>query len=148
MLTLKTARRVGISDRLDPAQRILGGAAYLSLLKQSLPARIAEPDRSWLTLAAYNSGPGHLEDARRLTESLGGNPDRWADVALHLPKLNQQAWHEKTCHSQAKGHEPVAFVRNLRRYYDILRLYRQETSAARPRASGGNLGCSRKSNGD
>lgn len=33
MLTLKTARHVGVSDRLDPAQRIPGGAAYLSLLK-------------------------------------------------------------------------------------------------------------------
>ena len=60
MLPLETARRVGVSDRLDSAQNILGGAAYLSLLKQSLPARIAEPDRSWLTLAAYNIGPALL----------------------------------------------------------------------------------------
>lgn len=126
MLTQDTAKRVGVKDRLDPKQSIMGGAKYLNILKASLPERIQEPDRSWMTLAAYNVGLGHLEDARILTESLGDNPDLWIDVEKHLPKLSQKEWYKKTKYGYARGHEPVAFVRRIRRYYDILRLYQQE----------------------
>ena len=38
----------------------------------------------------------------------------------------KKKWHQKTKHGYARGHEPVAFVRRIRRYYDILRLYQQE----------------------
>jgi peptidoglycan lytic transglycosylase F len=126
MLTNDTAKRVGVEDRLDPEQSIMGGAKYLNILKASLSERIKEPDRSWMALAAYNVGLGHLEDARILTESLGDNPDLWIDVEKHLPKLSQKEWYQKTKHGYARGHEPVAFVRRIRRYYDILRLYQQE----------------------
>ena len=126
MLTNDTAKRVGVEDRLDPEQSIMGGAKYLNILKASLPERIKEPDRSWMTLAAYNVGLGHLEDARIITESLGDNPNLWIDVEKHLPKLSQKEWHQKTKYGYARGHEPVAFVRRIRRYYDILRLYQQE----------------------
>ena len=126
MLTQETAKRVGVKDRLDPAQSIMGGAKYLNILKASLPKQIQEPDRSWMSLAAYNIGLGHLEDARVLTESLGDNPDLWIDVEKHLPKLSQKEWYQKTKYGRARGHEPVEFVRKIRRYYDILRLYQQE----------------------
>jgi membrane-bound lytic murein transglycosylase F len=126
MLTNDTAKRVGVEDRLDPEQSIMGGAKYLNILKASLAERIMEPDRSWMTLASYNIGLGHLEDARILTELAGDNPNLWIDVEKHLPKLSQKKWHKKTKHGYARGHEPVAFVRRIRRYYDILRLYEQE----------------------
>tara|TARA_R110002073_G_scaffold10313_2_gene49914 strand:- start:26724 stop:28154 length:1431 start_codon:yes stop_codon:yes gene_type:complete len=126
MLTQDTAKRVGVTDRLDPEQSIMGGAKYLNILKASLPERIQEPDRSWMSLAAYNVGLGHLEDARIITESLGDDPNLWIDVEKHLPKLSQKEWYKKTKYGYARGHEPVAFVRRIRRYYDILRLYQQE----------------------
>lgn len=126
MLTNDTAKRVGVKDRLDPEQSINGGAKYLKILKSSLPERIKEPDRSWMTLAAYNVGLGHLEDARIITEKSGGNPNLWVDVEKNLPKLSQKEWYEKTKHGRARGHEPVEFVKRIRRYYDILRLYQQE----------------------
>lgn len=126
MLTKDTAKRVGVEDRLDPKQSIMGGAKYLSILKKSLPKKIQEPDRSWMTLAAYNVGLGHLEDARVITESLGENPNLWVNVKKNLPKLSKKEWHQKTKHGYARGHEPVKFVRRIRRYYDILRLYQQE----------------------
>ncbi len=126
MLTRDTAKRVGVKNRLDPEQSIMGGAKYLNILKASLPEKIKEPDRSWMSLAAYNVGLGHLEDARILTESLGDNPNLWIDVEKHLPKLSQEEWHQKTKYGYARGHEPVEFVRRIRRYYDILRLYQQE----------------------
>ncbi len=126
MLTQDTAKRVGVEDRLDPEQSVMGGAKYLGILKESLSKQIKEPDRSWMTLAAYNVGLGHLEDARIITESQGDNPNLWIDVEKHLPKLSEKKWHKKTKYGYARGHEPVEFVRRVRRYYDILRLYQQE----------------------
>ena len=52
----------------DQRQNILGGAKYLAQVIATIPKRIAEPDRTWLALAAYNVGYGHLEDARVLAQ--------------------------------------------------------------------------------
>ncbi|NQD92650.1 membrane-bound lytic murein transglycosylase MltF [Pseudomonas sp. CrR25] len=120
MLTLRTAQAMGVSNRLDPKQSIDGGAKYIVHVKQQLPASIEEPDRTWFALAAYNVGGGHLEDARKLTEAEGLDPNKWLDVQKILPRLAQKQWYSKTRHGYARGGEPVHFVRNIRRYYDIL----------------------------
>jgi membrane-bound lytic murein transglycosylase F len=111
---------MGVIDREDPEQSIFAGTAYLTMMKNRLPERIDEPDRTWLALAAYNIGLGHLEDARVLTEKNGGNPDRWADVRENLPLLAKQQWFSQTRHGYARGAEPVRYVGNIRRYYDIM----------------------------
>jgi membrane-bound lytic murein transglycosylase F len=126
MLTKDTAKRVGVKDSLDPEQSIKGGAKYLRILKESLPKSIQEPDRSWMTLAAYNIGLGHVEDARIITESLGDDPNNWLDVEKHLPKLRKKKWYKKSKYGYARGNEPIVFVKRIRRYYDMLRLYQQE----------------------
>jgi membrane-bound lytic murein transglycosylase F len=111
---------MGISDRLDARQSILGGAKYLILLKDTLPDRIAEPDRTWLALAAYNQGIGHLEDARRIAHAKGMNPDSWADVKQTLPLLARGGFEKFTKYGYARGGEAVIFVESIRSYYDIL----------------------------
>ena len=120
MLTLRTARQVGIEDRLDPVQSIRGGARYLSSMIDRVPDRIEHPDRLWLALAAYNVGFGHLEDARILTQRQGGDPDSWLDVREHLPLLTQERWHRQTRFGYARGYEPVHFVENVRTFFEIL----------------------------
>lgn len=121
MVTLQTARDMGISNRLDPDQSIEAGSRFLAGIKARLPERITEPDRTWMALAAYNVGPGHLEDARRITETQDGDPDSWIDVRQHLPKLALKAWYPWTEHGYARGHEPVVYVANIRRYYNLMR---------------------------
>lgn len=123
MLTLNTVKYLGLDDRLDPVQSIHGGAEYLRMMIEKIPERIPEPDRTWLALAAYNVGFGHLEDARRLTEANGADPDRWVDVKEHLPLLSQKKWYQHTRFGYARGHEPVQYVENIRSYYDILVWY-------------------------
>lgn len=120
MLTNETADRMGVTDRLDPRQSILAGAKYLTLLKESLPARIAEPDKTWLALAAYNQGLGHLEDARRIAKAKGMNPDSWADVKQTLPLLSRGGYKGVMRYGYARGGEAVIFVESIRNYYDIL----------------------------
>ncbi|MDO3720090.1 membrane-bound lytic murein transglycosylase MltF [Marinobacter sp. chi1] len=120
MLTRNTAKYIGINNRLDAEQSIHGGAKYFRIVHDQIPDRIPEPDRTWFALASYNVGFGHLEDARRLAQDAGRNPDRWMDVKEFLPLLAQKEWYTKTRYGYARGHEPVLYVQNIRRYYDVL----------------------------
>lgn len=120
MLTSTTASELGITDRIDPNDSIEGGARYFSLIKQRIAQDIAEPDRSWFALAAYNMGLGHLEDARTLTARRGGDPLKWMDVKESLPLLARKEWFEQTRHGYARGYEALQYVENIRSYYDIL----------------------------
>ncbi|MEP7706054.1 membrane-bound lytic murein transglycosylase MltF [Paraglaciecola sp. 25GB23A] len=120
MLTLDTAKDLGIESRLDPEQSIKGGATYLSNLNQRIPDRIEYPDRLWFALAAYNIGLGHLEDARVLTDRQGANPDLWIDVKIRLLQLRQKIYYKTTNYGYARGNEAVIYVDNIRRYYDSL----------------------------
>ena len=120
MLTQRTAQAMGVANRLDPKQSIHGGARYFTEVHAGLPDSIKEPDRTWFALAAYNVGGGHLEDARKLTKAAGLNPNKWLDVKKILPRLSQKQWYTKTRYGYARGGEPVHFVNNIRRYYDIL----------------------------
>lgn len=120
MLTLPTAREMGIEDRLDPVQSLRGGARYLKNIKRRLPKDIAEPDLTWFAMAAYNVGMGHLEDARVITERQGGDPHLWADVMERLPLLQKSKYYQNTRYGFARGSEPVTYVQNIRHYYSIL----------------------------
>lgn len=120
MLTRDTAKEMDVTDREDPEQSIFAGAGYLASIYNRLPERIAEPDRIWFAIAAYNVGLGHLEDARVLTQTLGKDPDLWADVRETLPLLSKKKWFSQTRYGYARGGEPVRYVQNVRRYLDIL----------------------------
>jgi len=120
MLTEETAVRLQIKDRLDARDSVLGGARYFALLKEQLPARIDEPDRTWMALAAYNIGIGHLEDARVLAQRANLNPDKWQDVRQVIGKLAEPESFNSLKHGYARGGEAMQLVDNIRNYYDIL----------------------------
>ena len=119
-LTEDTARTLGVADRLDPRASAVAAARYIADLKARLPARIAEPDRTWLALAAFNIGIGHLEDARILAQRNKLNPDLWSDVRKMLPLLADPKYYIAAKNGYARGGMPVAFVGRVRGYYDIL----------------------------
>jgi membrane-bound lytic murein transglycosylase F len=127
MLTEDTADRMNVKNRLDARESIIAGAKYLVLLKEQMPSRIPEPDRTWLALAAYNQGYGHLEDARILTQRAGLNPDSWADVKKWMPLLNRPGYYEKLKHGYARGGEAVILVESIRSYYDMLKRLAPDT---------------------
>ena len=120
MLTEDTAARMEVKDRLDPRMSILGGAKYLSLLKNTVPPRIPEPDRTWLALAAYNQGYGHLEDARILTARLKLNADTWIDVKKAYTMMHQPEVAETLKHGACRGQEAIGLVEAVRNYFEIL----------------------------
>lgn len=120
MLTLPTAKEMGVKNRLDPAQSLRGGARYLRNIKRRLPKGILEPDRMWFALAAYNIGLGHLEDARVITQRQGGDPNNWRDVSERLPLLQKSKHYQDTRYGYARGVEAATYVQNIRHYQGIL----------------------------
>ena len=120
MLTADTAQALGIRDRRNPEQSIFAGARYLAQVRAMIPQRIPEPDRTWLTIAAYNVGFGHLEDARILTQADGQDPDSWSAVRAHLPLLAQERWYTRVKRGYARGWEPVQFVDRIQRFLTLL----------------------------
>ncbi len=121
MLTRKTAKDLKIKNRIDPHSSIFGGAKYFRQLHKRLDENIVEPDRTWMAMAAYNIGFGHLQDARKITRKLKKNPNLWVDVKQSLPLLAKKKWYKQTRFGYARGWEPVHYVENIRSYYDILK---------------------------
>jgi membrane-bound lytic murein transglycosylase F len=121
-LTQDTATRMQLGDRLDARSSIFAGAKYLATLRRTIPSRIGEPDRTWLAVAAYNCGIGHLEDARVLAQDHGRNPDKWEDVREFLPLLSQERWYTQTKRGYARGWEPVRYVDNVQAYLNLLQV--------------------------
>ncbi len=140
MLTDATARSLDVVDRDDPRASILAGARYFVATRAKIPARVREPDRTWLALAAYNTGFAHLEDARVLTQSRKKNPDLWSDVRESLPLLEQERYYLKAKHGYARGSEPVRLVEQIQLFLNLfewggappMTLPAQETEAVEP----------------
>jgi len=120
MLTMATAEYLGLDDRLDPRSSIFGGARFYARQTERVADTVAEPDRTWMALAAYNVGFNHIKDARIIVEWEGGDPDTWVDISKALPLLAQRKWYSLVPFGYARGWEPVLYVNNIRAYYTIL----------------------------
>ena len=109
---------VGIPDIENLESNIHAGVKYLSLLRTLYlddPA-ISELDRTLLSFAAYNAGPGNLNKARKRAVKLGLDPNVWFDnVEISM--------------GQSVSREPVIYVLNIFKYYTAFRLITDETAA-------------------
>jgi membrane-bound lytic murein transglycosylase F len=120
MLMDKTASRLGVKNSHDPQEAIFAGARYLAEIHDHMPEHIPEPDRTWFTIAAYNCGTGHVEDARELAARSGKSSDSWADVRVQLPLLQQERYSQAARYGYARGWEPVQMVDRVQRFLTLL----------------------------
>ncbi|WP_293329342.1 membrane-bound lytic murein transglycosylase MltF [Parvibaculum sp.] len=121
MLTLPTAKELGVEDRLNPLESLEGGAKYLASIKERLPDGIEGDSRVWMALAAYNMGFGHLLDARILAARRGLDPDSWTDLRQVLPLLQRPEIYAKLRHGRGRGGQALHYVQQIRTYMYILR---------------------------
>jgi membrane-bound lytic murein transglycosylase F len=131
MLTLATASDLGVENRLDPQKSIAGGAEYFSRLHRRIPKEVLEPDRTFLALAAYNVGMGHLKDARILAKRLKKDPNKWNELRTVLPLLSKKKYYRNLPHRYARGWEPVHYVKRIRAYRTLLEHHLQATGVTK-----------------
>ena len=119
-VTLTTAREMGISNRLDPAQSVLAGVKYLKKIKDRWDD-VPDEERIFFTLASYNIGYGHVRDAQKLARDKGLDPRLWESMQQTLPLLRIKKYYKQTRYGYARGTEPVRYIERIQTYYDILK---------------------------
>jgi len=115
-----TAREHGVTDPWDPQDNVAGGVRFIGWLTNYWnDIIIDEEQRLRFILASYNTGHGHVEDARRLTAKHGGNDQVWDDVAFWLlQKSKREVYTDPVVrYGFSRGMEPVSYVKHILERY-------------------------------
>lgn len=115
-----TAKELGCGDPLQPGAAILCAGRFVGkLVKRYTEPEVALKDRVRFALAAYNAGPGHLDDARVLAKSQGLDANRWfGNVETAMLLLSKPRYYETAAHGFARGEETVRYVSEIQTRYD------------------------------
>ena len=114
----RTAKFMGFAKVQEPEDGIHAGIKYLDWVRNRFEPVLPFNERMWFTLAAYNAGHGHVEDARRLARQQGMDGDRWFDNAEKaMLLLSKKQYASKARHGYVRGTEPVGYVRDIRQRY-------------------------------
>ncbi len=114
----RTGRQFGYSNLTNPQNGVEAGLAYMDWLEQRFPARLDLAEKLYFTLAAYNAGHGHVEDARRLAERIGKDPDKWfGNVEQAMLLLSKPQYARQARYGYVRGSEPVKYVREIKNRY-------------------------------
>ncbi len=120
MLTQDTAKNMGLKNRLAAKEGIFAGTRYLATLHEMVGDEVSEPDRTYMALAAYNLGFGHLQDARQLAMHLDMPANAWQGIRAVLPLLQKKKYYRTLSHGYARGNEAVQYVDRIRTYHRVL----------------------------
>ena len=120
MLTNATAKLLGVKNRVDANQSIIGGTRHIKQMIKFVPKEIEGENRLKFALAAYNIGMGHVLDAQKLAKRLGYNQNIWSDLKQVLPLLSKKKYYQTLKYGYARGEEPVKYVESIYDYRDIL----------------------------
>jgi membrane-bound lytic murein transglycosylase F len=116
-----TSRQVGVRDPYDPEANVRGAVDYLEWLEGIWDDIILDPvERRKFIIASYNTGAGHVGDARRLTAKYGGDDTKWDDVAFWLLKKSERRYYRDPVvkYGYARGLEPVTYVAKILDRYE------------------------------
>jgi membrane-bound lytic murein transglycosylase F len=116
----RTARELGVGDVRQPEQGIHAGvkllSRYAAMYRES---EIGEQDRLRFALAAYNCGPGHVADGRRLAADFKLDPNRWfGHVEKAMPLLAKPRYARTARYGFCRCGEPVKYVSEIQRRYE------------------------------
>lgn len=111
MLTNSTAQAMGISDRIDPNQSIIGGAKYLEKMKLEF-ANVPNPDKLWFALASYNMGPNAVKRIQAELINAGKDANSWANVYEYM---------SDNTHRNSRYIQCMHYVSNIRSYLETIK---------------------------
>lgn len=119
-----TAEGLGVNNLFDPEENIRAGTAYLKEIYTGFNEIEDSVQRIKFSLAAFNTGPGHVHDAQRLAEELGDDPYIWDDnVENAMLKLQKNKYYNRPeiKHGLVHGTIPYNYVREIFDRYDHYR---------------------------
>lgn len=117
----RTARAHDVRDAYNPEQNVRGAVRFIAWLQDYWADKVAdEQERLKFVLASYNTGQGHVDDARRLTRKYGGDDEVWADVAYWLLQKSKRKYYTDPVvrYGYARGLEPVMYVAHILDRYE------------------------------
>lgn len=116
-----TARQYGVHNPLNPEENIQGAVRFLKWLNDFWLEQIPDDgERLKFILASYNTGAGHVQDAQRLAQKYGGNPNVWSDVSYWLLQKSTQQYSTDPVvkFGFCRGLEPVNYVTLILERFD------------------------------
>ncbi len=134
-VTHATAREMGITNRRNPSQSIRAGIGYLDKMYLKFGHIEDSYQRMLFSLASYNIGYGHVQDALKIAKTKGLDPSTWQALKTCLPLLSKSKYFKTTQHGYARGWEPVQYIERILTYFDILK---QKTTSLESTYSRGN----------
>jgi len=125
-----TFEKYDLDTTATPQQQIIAGVRYLKYLEKQLPPEVNDSaEMIKFTLAAYNSGVGHVLDARRLAQKYGRNPDKWTNnVDFFILNLSDEFYYRDPVvyYGYLRGEETYKFVDDIiHRYEDYRNLIKK-----------------------
>jgi peptidoglycan lytic transglycosylase F len=131
-----TAKDLGVKNPnqlYQPEVSIKTGATYLQQLIDYWEPLVQDSAEAVnFALASYNTGKGHVMDARRLAAKYGKNENVWFDNVepMLLKKSNPKYFNDPVVkYGYSMGKEPVQYVININDYYKTFKNYTLEKAA-------------------
>ena len=116
-------KKYGIDAGSSPEAHIDAGVKYIKYLEKQIPPEVSDSlERLKFTLAAYNTGIGHVLDARRLAEKYGKDPNKWTgNVDYYILHLSEKKYYNDPVvyYGYVRGMETYNFVREILDRYEI-----------------------------
>lgn len=100
--------------------------SYLATLSRKLPAKLQQPDKRLILLAAYVLGLEHLTDAIALTQQRGAAPFLWANVKQQVALLHSPDVYQNTRYGYANGYMAVKYVDWVTHFSDTLQVLEKQ----------------------
>ncbi|HIF9399236.1 TPA: transglycosylase SLT domain-containing protein [Photobacterium damselae] len=99
-------KAVNISNIYNPTNNIHAGIKYMAYLRKYFfsDESIDYQNQVYLSLAAYNAGPGNISKMRRYAKEQGYNPNIWFKNVEVVTRKHI-------------GKQPVVYVKNINRYF-------------------------------
>ena len=116
-----TAEEVGVKDRADPKQSIVGGTNYLISLYERWDDIPDSIQRLKFTLASYNCGYSHVRDAQKLARKYNDDFIIWdEEIEEYILKLSSPEYYQDKVvnYGYVRGEEPYEYVREIFERYD------------------------------
>ena len=106
-----TGKELGVGDIRQVGPNVHAGAKYMDQLmtRYFKDAKFDEQNRSLFAFAAYNAGPGRIQQMRTLARERGLDPDVWFNNVEIVT-------------AEKVGMETTTYVRNIYKYYVAYKL--------------------------